>query len=334
MAASAYKSVHSLRENVVDSAIRTVQIETRALEELSLAISDTSLGRDLSDAAELIVNAKGRLIVTGMGKSGHIGRKIAATLASTGTPSMFMHPGEASHGDLGMVTTNNVVLALSWSGETSELSDVIAYTRRFSVPLLAITSRADSALGRAADICFIMPRVQEACPNRLAPTSSTTVQLAFGDALAVALIEQRGFSATDFRTFHPGGKLGAQLMSVSDLMGTGNDVPQVMPTSSLLDATLEMTRKRYGTTAVIDDSGRLVGAFTDGDLRRSITTADLGDAVSRHMSTNPVIVEPDMLASEALKIMNDRTISTLFVVDGHSLVGIVHLHDLLRAGVA
>lgn len=325
--------VQSLPGGVVKSAVRAVEIEVRALEELASAIANTSLGEDLSEAAKLIA-AKGRLIVTGMGKSGHIGRKIAATLASTGTPSMFMHPAEASHGDLGMVTPNNVVLALSWSGETSELSDVIAYTRRFSVPLLAITSRADSALGRAADICFTMPRVQEACPNRLAPTSSTTVQLAFGDALAVALIEQRGFSATDFRTFHPGGKLGAQLMSVADLMGTGNDVPQVTPSSSLLDATLEMTRKRYGTTAVIDDDGHLIGAFTDGDLRRSITTGNLSDTVRMHMSDDPVMVHPNVLASEALNIMNNRTISALFVVDDRSLVGIVHLHDLLRAGVA
>ncbi|WP_448661645.1 SIS domain-containing protein [Sphingomonas sp. CJ20] len=321
-------------DDALASALRTIDIEIKALHDLAAALAEPPLAEAFVRAATTIVEAKGRLIVTGMGKSGHVGRKIAATLASTGTPSMFMHPGEASHGDLGMITPDDVVLALSWSGETAELGDVIAFCRRFGVPLAAITSRADSALGRSADICLALPRVQEACPNQLAPTSSTTVQLAFGDALAVSLIEARGFSAADFRNFHPGGKLGAQLMAVADLMARDADVPHVGPKDTLIDATLEMSRKRFGITAVIDGDGHLIGAFTDGDLRRSITAGNLHDTVGGHMSSDPVTIVPEMLASEALKIMNDRKITTLFVATERRLVGIVHLHDLLRAGVA
>lgn len=321
-------------EGPVASAVRTIEIETEGLQQLREALLTGDLGATFVAAIDQIAGAKGRVIVTGLGKSGHVGKKITATLASTGTPTMFMHPSEASHGDLGMITANDVVLALSWSGETAELRDTIGYCRRFGVPLIAITSRADSALGSAASICLTMPRVVEACPNRLAPTSSTTVQLAIGDAIAVALIDKRGFSAADFRTFHPGGKLGAQLMIISDLMGKGEEMPIVGPDSSLLEATVEMTRKRYGTAAVVDESGQLLGAFTDGDLRRSVGTASLHDAVRAHMSGKPVTIAPDILASEALKIMNENEISALFVAQEGRLVGLIHVHDLLRAGVA
>ncbi len=322
------------QDGPVASAIRTIEIETEGLRQLREALVSGNLGAAFVTAIEQIASAKGRVVVTGLGKSGHVGKKITATLASTGTPTMFMHPSEASHGDLGMVTANDVVLALSWSGETAELRDTIGYCRRFGVPLIAITSRADSALGKAATICLTMPNVVEACPNRLAPTSSTTVQLAIGDAIAVALIDKRGFSAADFRTFHPSGKLGAQLMIINDLMGKDDDLPTVGPDASLLEATVEMTRKRYGTTAVIDEAGLLLGAFTDGDLRRSISTANLNDAVRTHMSARPVTITPDLLASDALKIMNEKEISVLFVAKDGKLAGLIHVHDLLRAGVA
>lgn len=325
---------HSSQQGSVASAVRTIEIEAQGLEQLREALIEGKLREAFEAAIEQIAAAKGRVIITGLGKSGHVGKKIAATLASTGTPTMFMHPSEASHGDLGMITANDVVLAMSWSGETAELRDTIAYCHRFGVPLIAITSRSESALGSAADICLTMPRVVEACPNQLAPTSSTTVQIALGDAIAVALIDKRGFSAADFRNFHPGGKLGAQLMVVGDLMGKGDYMPIVGPTASLLEATVEMTRKRYGTAAVVDDAGILLGAFTDGDLRRSVSTANLDDAVMAHMSEDPVTIAPDILASEALKIMNENQISVLFVAKDRKLVGLVHVHDLLRAGVA
>jgi len=318
----------------IASAVRTIEIETEGLTELRDALINGKLRIAFEDAIEQIAQAKGRVIVTGLGKSGHVGKKIAATLASTGTPTMFMHPSEASHGDLGMITANDVVLALSWSGETAELRDTIAYCRRFGVPLIAITSNCDSALGSAAGICLTMPRVVEACPNRLAPTSSTTVQIAIGDAIAVALIDRRGFSAADFRNFHPGGKLGAQLMMVGEIMGKGDEMPTVGANATLLDVTLEMTRKRYGTAAVIDEAGMLLGAFTDGDLRRSVATAKLDESVMQHMSKDPVTVRPDILASDALKAMNEKKINVLFVARDSKLVGMIHIHDLLHAGVA
>ncbi|WP_335339067.1 KpsF/GutQ family sugar-phosphate isomerase [Sphingobium sp. MI1205] len=263
-----------------------------------------------------------------------MGRKIAATLASTGTPSLYIHPGEASHGDLGMITPDDMILALSWSGETAELRDIITYCRRFGVKLAVMTARKNSTAGRAADICLPLPVVVEACPNQLAPTSSTTVQIVLGDALAVALVERRGFSASEFRIFHPGGKLGAQLLTVSDLMGREEQLPVVGLQATLTEATIEMSRKRYGSTAVIDDTGRLVGAFTDGDLRRSITSASLNDKIELHMTPNPLTVQPEMLASKALRIMNENAVSLLFVCENDRLVGALHLHDVLRASVA
>jgi arabinose-5-phosphate isomerase len=268
-----------------------------------------------------------------MGKSGHIARKIAATMRSTGTSALYLHPGEASHGDLGVITASDVVLALTWSGETVELSDILHYCSRLGVKLIVATSRADSTAGRAADICLTLPIVREACPNELAPTSSTTLQLVLGDALAVALIEARGFTPSDFRVFHPGGRLGAQLCTVREIMGTGDAIPRVGRDASLTSATIEMSRKRYGCTAVLDEQGVLIGAFTDGDLRRCITVHDLNDKIDLHMSPNPVTVTEDTLASEALRILNENAVSVLFVVDGGKLVGIVHMHDIVRAGV-
>jgi arabinose-5-phosphate isomerase len=317
------------------SAIRTVQAEIEGLGALRGAL-ETTLDAPLRRAIETIIEAPGRVVVTGMGKSGHVARKIAATLASTGTPAFYLHPGEASHGDLGMVTMVDVVLALSWSGETPELRDVIHFCKRFATPLIALTSEPASALAGAADVALVLPKAVEACPNGLAPTTSTTMQLAFGDALAIALLEVRGFSAADFRNFHPGGRLGARLVSVADLMTTGEELPILAPAATLRDAVFEITRGRIGGAAVVDDSGRLLGAFTDGDLRRAMARAALTAPVADHMTPRPVFVEPNVMATEALRLMTDRPrpITLVFVCEAGRLVGAVHMHDLLRAGIA
>jgi arabinose-5-phosphate isomerase len=317
------------------AAVRTVAAEIDGLRSLAAHLQN-GLRASFDAAVEAIAAATGRVVVTGMGKSGHVSRKVAATLASTGTPAFFLHPGEASHGDLGMMASGDVVLALSWSGETPELKDVVHYCKRFALPLLAISSEPASALAMAADIALILPKAREACPNTHAPTTSTTMQLAFGDALAMALLEARGFSAADFRNFHPGGRLAVKLVTVGDLMARGADVPAIQDSASLSEAIVEMTRKRYGGAAVIDESGRLVGVFTDGDLRRALPTADLSARVADHMNTTPVFVEPHLLATEALRVMNERPrpILLLFVCDGERLTGVVHMHDLLRAGIA
>jgi len=323
-----------MAEAGLHSALRTTQIEIEALEALAQALRAPPLRTGFVDAVAMIADMSGRLVVTGMGKSGLVGRKVAATMRSTGTPALFMHSSEASHGDLGMIGREDVVLALSWSGETAELSDVITYCRRFGVKLIVATAFADSTAGRAADICLAVPEIREACPNELAPTSSTTVQAVLGDALAVALIERRGFSRSDFMTFHPGGSLGARLTTVAQLMAHDDDVPKVRIGATLVDATIEMSRKRQGCTAVVDDEGRLVGAFTDGDLRRSFTANHLGDDIRDHMTATPISVSPDTLTSDALRILNENAVSALFVCKDERLVGVIHLHDILRAGVA
>ena len=314
---------------------RTVAAEIEGLRALAAALQ-TSLRGAFDAAVETILAAKGRVVVTGMGKSGHIARKVAATLASTGTPAFFMHPAEASHGDLGMVTAGDVVLAFSWSGETPELKDVIHYCKRFGVELIAVASEPKSALVRAATLAFVLPAAEEACPNRLAPTTSTTMQLALGDALAMALLEARGFSARDFQAFHPGGKLGAQLITVGDLMGEGEAIPLVGEGATIGEALAEISAKSwYGGAAVVDDAGRLVGALTDGDLRRALGKASLESPVADHMTPAPVCVEPRVLASEAIRIMNDRArpFMLMFVCEAGRLVGAVHMHDFLKAGV-
>jgi arabinose-5-phosphate isomerase len=295
------------------------------------------LDGEFSRAVSLLAATTGRVVVSGMGKSGHVGGKIAATLASTGTPSFFVHPGEASHGDLGMIVAGDVVLALSNSGETAELADLVAHTRRFAVGLIAITRRAGSALAKAADVALILPSAAEACPNGLAPTTSTTMQLAMGDALAVALLTRRGFSAQDFRVFHPGGKLGAQLKRVRDLMHSGDALPLTPLGTKMNHALLLMTGKGFGLVGVVNDERQLIGIVTDGDLRRSMGPDLLDRSVDEIMTKAPLTIAPDALAGEALRIMTERKrpITALFVVDGaRRPQGLIHLHDLLRAGVA
>lgn len=323
-----------IRSAVAD-ARRTLDLERDGLAALRGAL-DGALGSTVESACAAIraIQAQnGRVIVTGMGKSGHVARKIAATFASTGTPAYFVHPGEASHGDLGMIGADDLVLALSWSGEAPELADIIVYTRRFGVPLLAITSRADSALGAAADVALVLPVMAEACPNGLAPTTSTTMQMAMGDALAVALLSLRGFTAQDFRAFHPGGKLGARLRRAADLMHQSDKMPLVSRTVPLSAAIVEMTSKHFGVTGVVDEDGRLVGVVTDGDLRRAFRSGFVDRPVDDIMSRTPRTVAPDTLAQQVLARLNDASITSVFVVADGRPVGIVHIHDLLRAGV-
>ncbi|MPT48142.1 MAG: KpsF/GutQ family sugar-phosphate isomerase [Sphingobium sp.] len=315
--------------DAIASARNVLSAEAKALEILS-----RSIPADLESAVNVILVATGRVIVSGIGKSGHVARKISATLASTGTPSYFVHPAEASHGDLGTITQEDVCLFLSNSGETSELGDILAYTRRFSIPLIAISSRANSTIMRSADYRLLLPNVPEACPNGMAPTTSTTMMMALGDALAIALMEARGFAAEDFRDFHPGGQLGAQMARAGELMHGGDTLPLVRPDSPMSEALLTMSSKGFGIVIVTDDDGRLAGVITDGDLRRNMQ--DLMSHKAGEVATaSPTVIQPDMLAASALALMNQRKISVLPVVDiALRPVGIVHIHDLLRAGVA
>ncbi|WP_168074689.1 KpsF/GutQ family sugar-phosphate isomerase [Caulobacter sp. SSI4214] len=306
---------------------RVLNTEADALRALSASLDETFV-----QAVETMFNAKGRIVCTGMGKSGHVARKIAATLASTGAPAMFVHPAEASHGDLGMIGPDDVVLALSKSGAGRELADTLAYAKRFSIPLIAMTAVADSPLGRAGDILLLLPDAPEATAEVNAPTTSTTLQIALGDALAVALLERRGFTASDFRVFHPGGKLGAMLRTVGDLMHDKAELPLVAAEAAMPDALLVMSEKRFGAVGVVDDQGRLSGLITDGDLRRhmdGLLTHTAGEVMTRA----PLTIAPQALAGEALKLMNERRVTVLFVVEDARPVGILHVHDLLRAGV-
>lgn len=292
------------------------------------------LGSSFIQAVKLLVHCKGRVVISGMGKSGHVARKIAATMASTGTPALFVHPGEASHGDLGMIVADDVVIALSNSGETAELTDLIAYTRRFSIPLIAITGRDHSSLGDAADATLILPPVPEVCPMGLAPTTSTTMMLALGDALAVTVLEYKGFTAEDFRNFHPGGKLGKILLRVSQIMHGGDELPLVKESDIMSHVLVIMTEKRFGCAGIIDAAGNLVGIITDGDLRRHMKNDLLQKTASEVMTKNPMTITSSMLAAEALKILNQNTRTVLLVVDQKKPVGVLHIHDLLRAGIA
>ncbi|GGF55666.1 KpsF/GutQ [Terasakiella brassicae] len=317
-------------EQDIASAQRVLTLEAEGLK----ALAD-SLNGEFAGAVDILAHVKGRVIVTGMGKSGHIGRKIAATLASTGSPAFFVHPGEASHGDLGMVTQEDAILALSNSGETAELSDIIAYTRRFSIKLISITSRATSTLAEAADVSLVLPNAQEACPLGLAPTTSTTMTLALGDCLSVALLERRGFSASDFKEFHPGGSLGNQLMKVKDLMHTGDALPLVRLNTAMGETLLEMTAKHFGCVAVVDDTRKLLGIITDGDLRRNMTDDLICKKAENVMTVGAKTIGANALAVEALAIMNDKSITSLFVLNEDGTVdGVLHIHDCLRAGIA
>lgn len=311
------------------SARRTMDKEIEALR-----MMEDDLDGNLSQALDLMQNTKGRVIITGMGKSGHIGSKIAATLASTGTPSFFVHPGEASHGDLGMVTQDDVVVAISNSGETKELSDIILYCKRYGIPLIAMTKNPDSALGRAGDVLLQLPNDGEACPLGLAPTSSTTATLVLGDILAVCLLERKGFSKTDFKQRHPGGKLGSFLQKVSDLMHKGDEMPLVYDNATMQEALLMMTSKMLGCVGIIDKNRHLLGIITDGDLRRCLSPDMLTKKAADLMTRNPKTATPDILAAEVVKIMNEKKITQLFVINDNCPIGIIHLHDCLKAGVA
>jgi len=315
------------------AALRTINDEQAGLAALSKALRG-DLGVRFMEAVAKIEATTGRLIVTGIGKSGHIARKVTATLASTGTPTHFVHAAEASHGDLGMIASDDAVLAFSWSGQSPELQAIVDFTRRFSIPLIAITGKGDSPLGKAADIALALPEAQEACPNGLAPTTSTTMQLVLGDALAVTLLERRGFTSTNFRDYHPGGKLGAKLRQVGDLMHTGGSLPLVTDNMVMSQAMLIMTEKCFGCVGVIDDAGNLTGIVTDGDLRRHMSPDILTRTVRELMTETPKVIEPTALAASAMDVMNSYTITSLFVVDNEKPVGILHIHDLLRIGVA
>ncbi|MEO1719238.1 MAG: KpsF/GutQ family sugar-phosphate isomerase [Pseudomonadota bacterium] len=317
----------------VASALRTLDIEAAALGVLHGAITGP-LHAPFADAVALLARTPGRIIVTGMGKSGHIGQKLAATFASTGSPAFFVHPSEASHGDLGMITQDDAIVALSWSGETVELSNILTYARRFNVPLISLTSSRTSALGRASTIVLEIPRHEEACPHNLAPTTSTTMQLALGDALAVALLEHRGFTAHDFKVFHPGGSLGAQLKFVADFMHVGEALPVADEATRMSEALLIMTQKSFGCLGVVDKKGRLTGVVTDGDLRRHMGDGLMREQVADIMTRQPKTITPDALASAALEQLNALRITSLFVVERAKPVGLIHVHDLLRYGVA
>lgn len=314
---------------ILHAAAHVLLAEGEALKALADALDGSFV-----KAVEIITACQGRVIVTGMGKSGHVARKIAATLASTGTPAYFVHPGEASHGDLGMIVAEDVVIALSNSGETAELSDLIAYARRFSIPLIAVTSRAHSSLGDAADITIQLPPISEVCPMGLAPTTSTTMMLGLGDALAVATLESKGFTAEDFRNFHPGGKLGKTLLRVSEVMRQKDDMPLVKEADVMAQVLVVMTQKSLGCAGVIGASGHLIGIITDGDLRRHMNNDLPSRSAAQVMTPSPMVVAPTMLAAEAIKILNEKKRSQLFVVENNLPVGILHLHDLLRAGIA
>ncbi|MCC2653009.1 MAG: KpsF/GutQ family protein [Microvirga sp.] len=317
----------------IHSALRTLETERDGLTILMEAIGN-GLGAPFTAAIETIAAAKGRVIVTGMGKSGHVGRKMTATFASTGTPAHYVHPAEASHGDLGMIQTDDVIIALSWSGETAELADIIGYSRRFRVPLIALTSNAESTLGRAADVCLTLPKAKEACPNGLAPTTSTTIQLALGDALAVALLERRGFTADHFRVFHPGGKLGARLKLVREIMHKDERLPVVGVEARMGEAIEEIGRKGFGAVIVVNGDGTLAGIVTDGDLRRNLRPDLATLPVTAIMTKTPRTIAPDALVASALEMEEASRITALIVVENSRPVGLVHYLDLLRAGAA
>jgi arabinose-5-phosphate isomerase len=322
-------------KSAVQSALRTLDAEGSGISAIAAALAGP-LGAEFTSAVDLIRIARGRVIVTGLGKSGHVARKIAATLASTGTPAFFVHAAEASHGDLGMITPDDVIIALSWSGEQPEMKNLVNYSARFAIPMIAVTSNAGSSLGEAARIVLELPKAREACPHNLAPTTSSLMQAAIGDALAIALLEGRGFTALEFANFHPGGKLGAMLKFVRDIMHTGDAMPVKPLGAKMSEALVEMSTKGFGCVCIVDKAGDIAGIITDGDLRRhmrpDLMTADVDDV----MTKNPRTILPGMLATEMLETINSSrpAVTVLIVAEGKKPVGIVHVHDVLRAGVA
>ena len=322
-------SPSSAAAEALESARRVLETEIAGLQDLSRALD----GR-FTQAVELLENARGRVIVTGMGKRGHIARKIAATLASIGTPAQYVHPGEASHGDLGMITADDAVIAMSNSGETAELSDIVAYVKLKRIPFISITGRADSVLAKAADVSLVVPDSPEACPLSLAPTTSTTVMLALGDAIAVTLLERRGFSPDDFRLLHPGGQLGSRLIRAVDIMRRGAELPIVSVDTPMTETILEMTAKQLGCVGVRSSDGRLAGIITDGDLRRHMEDDILAMMAAEVMTPDPKTVGNDALAAQVLAMMNENKITAFFVVVDGEPLGIVHIHDILRTGLS
>lgn len=319
----------SIQENLDrNCAIRTINSEIDTIIKLR-----DSLDNSLTKALDIMQEAKGRIILTGMGKSGHIGKKIAASLASTGTPSFFVHPAEASHGDLGMITEDDVVIAISNSGESRELVDILNYCKRFGIKLIAITKNPESSLGKAGDIVLTLPNNGEACPLGLAPTNSTTATLVLGDILTAGLIQRKGFTKADFNERHPGGKLGSILKRVSDLMHTGSEMPILEENSNMQQVLLEMTSKRLGCVGFIDKNGNLTGMLTDGDLRRCLTPEILNQKAVELMTKNPKTISKDVMASEAIKIMHEKKITNIFIVENNIPIGVIHIHDLLNNGV-
>lgn len=319
---------------ILRSARRTIQTEKAGLEALATAL-ENGLAEPFTRAVETLGSITGRVIVAGVGKSGHIGTKIAATLASTGTPSYFVHPAEANHGDLGMIARDDAIIVLSWSGESAELKGIVAYSRRFQIPLVAFTAGDQSTLAREADIVLLLPREQEACPHGLAPTTSTLMQLALGDALAVALLEAKGFTAGDFHTFHPGGQLGANLAHVADVMHTGDSVPLVPSGTPAPEAIMTLSLRKFGCVGVTSADGRLIGIVTDGDVARNLGQDLINQPIDAIMTRQPKTIAPTALASTAMAILNKNAIGALIVTDPNlAPIGIVHFHDLLRIGVA
>lgn len=329
--------VTSPKERAVAESIgRSIATAVDGINALAACFAaDQVLARSLVDAVELIARRNGRVVVSGVGKSGHIGRKIAATMASTGTSAYFVHPTEASHGDLGMITSEDLLILLSWSGETVELGNMLTYAKRFNVPIVSVTSNSESLLARNSSVAITLPKVQETCPHGLAPTTSAMLQLAVGDALAIALLERRGFSAQDFKTFHPGGKLGSQLLLVQELAHTGEAIPLLPLGSPMGDAVIQMSSKGFGVVGITDEAGKLVGVITDGDLRRHMSHDLLLETVDTVMSHHPRVIKGSALASAAMEFMQAQKVTVLFLVDDLGVPrGILNVHDLLRAGVA
>ncbi|ESZ62047.1 KpsF/GutQ [Mesorhizobium sp. L103C119B0] len=320
-------------EASVASALRTVATEQAGVAALAAAL-ENELAEPFARAVDMVSRINGRVIVTGVGKSGHIGTKIAASLASTGTPAFFVHPAEANHGDLGMIARDDAIIAMSWSGESKELMGIVAYSRRFSIPLIAITAGAASALARAADVVLLLPSAPEACPHGLAPTTSTLLQLVVGDALAIALLEARGFTPDHFRTFHPGGQLGANLTLVSEIMRVGDQIPLAALGTKMPEAVMTLSNKKVGCVCVVDGKGELVGIITDGDVARNLHRNLADIAVDDIMTRTPKTVDPQTLAGTAIALLNEYNIGALVVTENRMPVGVVHFHDLLRIGAA